>query len=259
MENLSKPLKQSKNWIVVIPARLDSSRLPRKPLVDIVGTSMIERTYRQVLQAICDETKIWIATDSDEIKKHCNRFTNNVLMTSQRCLTGTDRVAELSKVIKADLYFNVQGDEPILPPESINNFIHKVLSMDKHAVTTAVKKSHDEREYKSLSIPKMVFSMSGKLLYSSRSPVPMRKSGKMPDEFYKHVCMYSFPSDSLAMFETAGSKSPVEEVEDLEINRFLELDIPVHVVEVFSSGRAVDTVEDLEYVRSLIEQGHKYL
>jgi len=240
------------DWIVVIPARLRSSRLPGKPLINICGMSMIERTYRQVLNAINDSSRIYIATDSQKISDHCKSFAENVVITSSQCLTGTDRLAEVSKKVKANIYFNVQGDEPILPAEAILEFIHSVLAMGEPIVATAVTKVSDEATYRSLSVPKMVFSKSGLLLYSSRGPIPSSKDGKMPSNTYKHVCMYSFTPESLGMFEAQRQKTRFEDIEDLEINRFLELDIPVQTIEVASSGRAVDTPEDLEYVRQLL-------
>ena len=248
------PSRLDTDWVVIIPARLNSSRLPGKPLIDICGMSMIERTYRQVLSAINNADKIYIATDAQEIFEHCKRFAEHVVMTSSECLTGTDRLAEVSKRIKADIYFNVQGDEPILPPETISEFIEKVLAMQEPLVATAVMKVTDESTYRNLSVPKMIFSQSGRLLYSSRGAVPAAKNGKMPEHVYKHVCIYSFTSESLAMFSSQQEKTTFENTEDLEINRFLELDIQVQTIEVSSSGRAIDTSDDLEYIRNLLAQ-----
>ena len=247
--------RQAVDWIVVIPARLNSSRLPGKPLINICGMSMIERTYRQVLSAINNTDKIYIATDAQEIFEHCKEFAEHVVITSSECLTGTDRLAEVSRRVKADIYFNVQGDEPILPSVAISEFIEKVLAMQKPIVATAVMKVADESTYRNLSVPKMIFSKSGRLLYSSRGAIPSAKNGQMPDHVYKHVCMYSFTPESLEMFNNQRQKTVFENAEDLEINRFLELDIPVQTIEVSSSGRAIDTSDDLEYVRDLLARG----
>ena len=243
------------DWVVVIPARLNSSRLQGKPLIDICGMSMIERTYRQVLGAVNSADKIYIATDAIEIFDHCKTFAKHVLMTSSACLTGTDRVAEVSRIIDADIYFNIQGDEPILPPGAIVEFIKKVLAMKESSVATAVMKVTDEPTYRNLSVPKMIFSQSGRLLYSSRGAIPSTKNGKMPDHVYKHVCMYAFTPESLVMFNRQLQKTTFECIEDLEINRFLEMNIPVQTIQVSSSGRAVDTSDDLEYVRNLLAKG----
>ena len=114
------------NWLMVIPARLNSKRLPRKPLIEIAGKTIIERTYQRAIKAIKDTSKIVIATDSREIMKHCEGFGSQVCMTSPNCLTGTDRVAEVSKYIKADQYINLQGDEPIFPINELQEFIKQV-------------------------------------------------------------------------------------------------------------------------------------
>lgn len=236
--------------IIVIPARLKSSRLPRKPLLDINGQSMIERTYRCALDAINDKERIIIATDSQEIKNECNKFNANCLLTSSNCLTGTDRVAEISRVIDADQYINLQGDEPIFPSSEIERFIN-ISSKDNsiiHTATIPITKKHD---FFNKSIPKLVFSRSKKLMYSSRAPIPHNKKGEFNFGF-KHVCIYAFNKSHLDQFVISYSKTAFEAEEDLEINRFLELDIRVNCIELKNSGKAVDNIEDLEEVRDLV-------
>ena len=107
------------DFILIIPARLESTRLPKKLLINIEGLSIIQRTYNCALKAVKDREKIIIATDSDLIKNHCEEFGSYVLKTSEDCLTGTDRVAEVSEKIEANQYINLQGDEPIFPSEEI--------------------------------------------------------------------------------------------------------------------------------------------
>jgi len=97
------------NYIVVIPARLESTRLPEKLLIEIMGKTVLQRTYEQCLKAV-SENLVYIATDSKKIKEHAEKFTKNVILTSSNCLTGTDRIAEAAKQINADYYINVQGD-----------------------------------------------------------------------------------------------------------------------------------------------------
>jgi len=113
--------------VTVIPARLASTRLPEKPLIDINGKSVLRRTHDQCVKAV-DKEKIYVATDSEKIYSHCEDYGINVVMTSTECLTGTDRVAEFSKIIDADYYVNVQGDEPIINPEDIRTIIDVVKS-----------------------------------------------------------------------------------------------------------------------------------
>ncbi len=147
------------NFIVVIPARLNSTRLPRKLLIKVDGQTIIQRTYNCALNALKDKNKIIIATDSKKIKEHCDEFGANTILTSEKCLTGTDRVAEVSEKIDADQYINLQGDEPIFPPNELLNFIRK-STKNTNEIYTAITKISTEKEYRSLSIPKMVFSAS---------------------------------------------------------------------------------------------------
>tara|TARA_Y100000739_G_scaffold219659_1_gene218306 strand:+ start:274 stop:1008 length:735 start_codon:yes stop_codon:yes gene_type:complete len=239
-----------KDFILIIPARLESTRLPKKLLINLEGASILERTYNCALKAIGDKEKIIIATDSELIRDHCKNFGANVLITSKDCLTGTDRVAEVSEKIKATQYINLQGDEPIFPTKDLNLFINNAIK-NPQEIHTAVTQINSEKDYRNLSIPKMVFSKSNKLLYSSRAPIPSNKNNKFKLA-YKHVCIYAFNYHHLYEFKNFGRKTFFENEEDLEINRFLELDYTVNCIEVEKGGKAVDTKYDLEVVRKLI-------
>ena len=144
------------DFILVIPARLDSTRLSKKLLINIEGKSMIERTYNQALKALKDKDKIIIATDSEIIKKHCENFGANTLLTSKDCLTGTDRIAEVSEKIPSSQYINLQGDEPIFPSDQLEIFIRNVIA-DKTKVYTAITSIKNEKDYRNYSIPKWYF------------------------------------------------------------------------------------------------------
>ena len=242
----------SEDFILVIPARLESTRLPKKLLIEINGKTIIERTYNQALKAINNREKIVIATDSENIKNHCDHFGARTILTSKKCLTGTDRIAEVSEKISSEQYINLQGDEPIFPSDQLNIFINKV-TQDKSKVYTAITSIKNEKDYRNYSIPKMVFSNSKKLLYSSRAPIPGNKN----DEFvkaYKHICVYAFNKLHLKMFKDSQEKTNFEFIEDLEINRFLELDISVKCIELDFGGKAIDTKNDLNEVRKIINK-----
>lgn len=237
------------DFILIIPARLESTRLPKKLLINIEGLSIIQRTYNCALKALKDKEKIIIATDSELIRNHCEEFGANVLKTSKDCLTGTDRVAEVSEIINANQYINLQGDEPIFPTEDLNLFINEAIKKPEE-IHTAITKIKSDLDYRNLSIPKMVFSKSKRLLYSSRASIPSNKN----DDFkigYKHVCVYAFNKNHLKEFKSFGRKAFFENQEDLEINRFLELDLIVNCVELKKGGKAVDTIDDLEMVKKL--------
>ena len=238
------------DFILVIPARLDSTRLSKKLLIEIEGKSIIERTYNQALKALKNRDKIIIATDSLIIKEHCINFGAKTLLTSKNCLTGTDRIAEVSEKIPASQYINLQGDEPIFPSDQLEIFIRNVIQ-DRTKVYTAITSIKDEKDYRNYSIPKMVFSNSMRLLYSSRSPIPGNKKDLFKKS-YKHICVYAFNKEHLIKFKNQKEKTNFEFLEDLEINRFLELDIPVKCIELINGGKAVDTKYDLEEVRKII-------
>ena len=238
------------DFILVIPARLDSTRLSKKLLIEIEGKSIIERTYNQALKALKDKDKIIIATDSEIIKEHCEKFGAKTLLTSKDCLTGTDRIAEVSEKISASQYINLQGDEPIFPSDQLEVFIRNVIK-DKTKVYTAITSIKDEKDYRNYSIPKMVFSNSKRLLYSSRAPIPGNKNDIFK-KAYKHICVYAFNKEHLIDFKNQKEKTNFEFIEDLEINRFLELDFSVKCIELNNGGKAIDTKDDLEEVRKII-------
>jgi len=240
------------DYILVIPARLESTRLPQKLLIEIEGKTIIERTYNSALSALKDKDKVLIATDSEKIKEHCDSFGAYTVMTSKNCLTGTDRIAEVASKFEARQYINLQGDEPIFPPDQLSFFINQVIK-NPSEVFTAITKITDEDDFRNISIPKMVFSNSNRLLYSSRAPIPSSKKNIF-NEAYKHVCIYAFNKDHLTLFKNQVSKTRFEFQEDLEINRFLEMDVLVRCIKLEKSGKAVDTHRDLDVVRNHIKK-----
>lgn len=240
------------NYIVVIPARLESTRLNEKLLIKIKGKSVLQRTYEQCLKAVPEEL-VYIATDSNKIKEHAGFFTENVLLTSSNCLTGTDRVAEVAKSIETDYYVNVQGDEPLINPRDIKKVIEKVESAtDTNSIFSGYSEIRDEEEYRSLSIPKVVMREDGRLLYMSRSPIPGNKMGAFRKS-WKQICIYSFPREILFDFAKRSKKSELEEQEDIEILRFLEMGYEVNMMKLIGNSLAVDTPEDVERVKSILE------
>lgn len=240
------------DYVLVIPARLNSHRLPRKPLADICGKPMIEHTYARALEVVPPD-KVYVATDSDEIRSACKKFGAQVVMTSSGCLTGTDRISEFAAAIPADIYINLQGDEPLMNPNDIRAVIEAALVAPK-SVINGWAWIENETEFRSRTIPKLALRNDGRLMYMSRSPIP----GTKTDEFHfsrKQVCIYSFPRKALTQFSGNPGKTPHEEAEDIEILRFLELGWEVQMIELSGKSIAVDTPEDLERVRVLM--GHE--
>ncbi|EHQ28451.1 3-deoxy-manno-octulosonate cytidylyltransferase [Mucilaginibacter paludis] len=239
------------DFIVVIPARYASSRFPGKPLVDIAGKSMLLRTYEQCLKAVSKEL-VYVATESQLIVDHCNQHGMNVLLTSDTCLTGTDRIAEVAQIIKADYYINVQGDEPVFDPDDILKVIDEI-NKNKGDIINGYCEIDTEDQYRSASVPKVVFRPDGRLLYMSRSTIPGNKSGVFV-KGWRQVCIYGFPAAALNMFASATSKTPLEQEEDIEIIRFLELGFEVRMIELSRHSIAVDNPEDMMKVLKRLEE-----
>ncbi len=245
----------SSDFAIIIPARYQSSRLPAKPLADIHGKPMIQYVWEQCIQ--CAPTQdVYIATDDNRIKDVCQAFGSQVMMTSPDCLTGTDRVAEAAQSLSYSLIVNVQGDEPLIEPSTINTVI-AAFQPASGAVVNAMTRIHNEQEYRSPHVPKVVASPRGALHYMSRAPIPANKTEQF-DRAWKQVCVYCFSPEHLQAFTTQTTKTVLEAIEDIELLRFLDLGIPVHMVEVDSASLAVDTEDDLHKVRERVRQtiGH---
>jgi len=229
-------------FVVVIPARYESSRLPGKPLIELLGISMIRRTWSRVVRAVPAD-KVWVATDDPRIEAHCGEHGIQVLMTPADCLTGTDRVAAVAREIPADVYINVQGDEPVMDPGDITALI---AAARRHPgeVINGMAPIREEELFRSPTIPKVVTRPDGRLLYMSRAAIPTGKSLGFAGA-HRQVCVYGFPRAALASFAAHGRKTALEQVEDIEILRFLELGYEVRMIPLSETSVAVDTHEDI--------------
>ena len=234
-----------KSYAVVIPARLASTRLPNKPLIDILGESLIGRTYGQVIKAVQPD-KVFVLTDDELIEKHCIEKGIQVVMTSKDCLTGTDRVAEFALKSNFDYYINVQGDEPLMNPIDIERIV-KEIKNGSEDIINGYAEIDSEEDYRSLTIPKVVFRPDGRLLYMSRTAIPGNKKNEFVKAF-KQVCIYAFPKKALLNFYHSKSKTFLENIEDIEILRFLELGYEVKMLELSKDSIAVDVEEDIKKV-----------
>ena len=240
-----------KDYLLIIPARYDSKRLPGKPLLDIRGIPMIVRTFNQCIKVV-PRSKILIATDDKRIQKICELKNINTIMTSKKCLTGTDRIAEVAKKIKKDFYINVQGDEPICNPKDIKKIIEHAKK-NPNQVINGFTEIKDKKQFYSPNIPKVVFDNDYNLMYMSRSAIPSNKK-KQLIKAWRQVCIYSFPYKSLKNYTSVKKKTVLEFIEDLESNRFLELGYQVKMLKMSNKSVAVDTKEDLLKVRKLVKR-----
>jgi len=239
------------SYAIVIPARYKSSRLEGKPLVDLNGVPMIIRTYRQCLKASPSEF-VYVATDNELIKEACKKEGAQVIMTSSNCLTGTDRVAEVSEKINAETYINVQGDEPIFNPEDIKILLKEIKKYPDDIITGYCE-IDDESTHKDLKVPKVVIRRDGRLLYASRAPIPSNKTNEFK-KGWRQVLTYAFPKKVLKILLSNKNKTELEKIEDVEILRFLELGIEVRTVKMSKMSLPVDTPEDVILVKNMISK-----
>lgn len=240
---------KKRSFLIVIPARFSSKRFPGKPLALINNKPMINYVW-DICKDVVNSNNIIVATEDIKINKHCIKNKMNVIMTSKKCLTGTDRVYEVSKKLKRDIYINVQGDEPLINRKDLESFIKFSLKNYKLTIN-AYSEIKNTDEYSSLNVPKLVYDKNDYLLYMSRSKIP----GNKKDEFikaYKQVCMYSFPKKDLTLIGKMKKKSLFEKIEDIEILRFIEMGIKVKMFRVKKPSIAVDIDSDIKKVEALL-------
>jgi len=227
---------------VIIPARYKSTRYPGKPLVDILGKPMIVRVADLSTKAVGKEN-VYVATDDKRIGEEVERHGYNVIYTSEECLTGTDRVAEAS--------FNIDAD------------IIKVIEQKKiykNSVITCMAKLTPSESPGDLKTCKVVTNLKGELMYVSRNPIPSSKKGIVKNA-HKQICVYAFDKKQLKDYYDIGKelgKTPNESSEDIEIIRFLEMGVKVQMIEVKGGTLAVDFPEDVIEVEKIFRKQQLY-
>lgn len=235
--------------VAVIPARLASTRLPRKMLREIAGEPLLARVYQGV-RACSSLDQVVIATDSEEILEFCRKRGFVARMTSSAHRSGTERVHEISTLIPADVYLNVQGDEPLTRPEHIESLI-AVMQRPEVEVGT-LKTPAAEIDVNNPSAVKVVTDSTGRALYFSRATIPFDRDGARP-EYFKHLGFYGYRKDALEKF-VRWPESGLERSERLEQLRFLENGVPIYVAETPFDTVGVDTEEDLRRVEEILRQ-----
>lgn len=237
--------------IGVIPARYKSSRFEGKPLCLIKDIPMLKRTYMQAKNSKSLDELI-VATESEKIKEFCVSENIPVIMTSDTCLTGTDRIAEASKLYSADLYINIQGDEPVIDPKSIDEVAseYKIYG-DKYIAYNLYKYIDEEDEVNSDTIIKVISNEKDELMYMSRLRVPFNKSNLF-SEYKKQICVYGFTKQALEVFSNRD-KTLNEQFEDIEILRFVDMGYKVKMKETKVDSIAVDVPSDVIKVENYLE------
>lgn len=231
----------------VIPARYDSTRLPGKVLRNIAGKPMLYWVYTNARKSrlLVD---LLVATDSEKVQRFCEQEGIPVLLTG-RHPSGTDRLREVMERIDADIYINIQGDEPLLRPEHLDAIVSPFLTKDIKVAT--LKVAIDEAAAQDPNNVKVVTDDSGRALYFSRHPIPFDRDSGGEVKRYKHIGIYAYTRAALTLFHSLPESS-LESAEKLEQLRFLQNGVPIYVVETPYDTVGVDTEADLQRVDLLL-------
>ena len=237
----------------VIPARYASTRLPGKPLVDIMGKTMIQHVYENAARSKTLEQLI-VATDDERIMAAVAAFGGRAVLTSRDHNTGTDRVAEVVRGLDVEVVVNIQGDEPFVRPGMIDEVVQPLLDDPDLPMCTSMHEITDKEDFDNPNVVKTVVDLAGNALYFSRSLVPYPRKSEGHRAF-EHIGMYAYRKDFLLKY--AGlPQTPLEKLESLEQLRVLEHGYRLRVVETRQDyiPLSVDTPEDLERARALARQ-----
>jgi 3-deoxy-manno-octulosonate cytidylyltransferase (CMP-KDO synthetase) len=238
--------------VAIIPARMASTRLPGKPLADICGKPMVQWVYERARSARrVDE--VLVATPDEEIADAVAAFDGRAVMTSPEHRSGTDRVAEAACELldDEDIVLNVQGDEPLVPPEGIDSLVDALLDSRPPRMTSLMRPITSE-EAADPNLVKVVVDRAGRALYFSRSPIPYVRSEPPGLSIYGHIGLYGYTVRTLWEFSRL-EPTPLEMAESLEQLRALENGWRIQMLETGYSPVAVDTEEDLARVRELMK------
>jgi len=239
---------QEMRIIGIIPARYSATRLPGKPLADICGKPLIQYVYEQAKKAKFLEDVI-VATDDERILEAVEKFGGKAVMTSPSHPSGTDRCAEVARKIDCDFVINIQGDEPLIPPEVIDKVAEALKESTDETPMTSAATIASEEERENSNVVKVVTDQKGIALYFSRSPIPFYRNPIAPT--LRHIGIYGYRKDFLLKFVSLP-QTPLERTESLEQLRALAHGFRIKIVLVDYSPVGVDTPEDLERVRKLL-------
>lgn len=242
-----------KRIVVIIPARLASTRISRKMLRPIAGRPLIEHVWRGVrrCQSVAD---VFVATDSKEIADTVRSFGGQALMTSKKCPSGTDRVSEAIEKIGAWGAVNVQGDEPFISPASVDRLAEALRESDGKSVFTLVRPTRDVRAIHSPDVVKVAVTSDGRAQYFSRAAVPFATNKGTP--YFEHVGIYAYPRTLLRKFVSWGP-SQLERRERLEQLRFLEHNVTIRVLKTRTKSMGIDTMADLKIASARMKRGSR--
>ncbi len=235
----------------MIPARLGSTRLPNKVLLKIAGKPMIQHVWEESCK-IRGLNDVWVACDDIQIADLVKGFGGKAILTRVDHSNGTSRIAEAIEKMDVDVVVNIQGDQPLLDAEAIENLVKVFERSAELQMATLAIRSKNSAEYKNPNIVKLVRGESGQALYFSRSPLPFWRDTDETPEFWKHIGVYGYRRNFLKKF-VSWPEGQLEKIEKLEQLRVLERGFSIQVVETKQDFLSVDTVDDLEKVESFFK------
>jgi len=236
----------------VIPARYGAQRFPGKPLALIAGQPLIQRVYEQARKARCLDAVI-VATDDERIAAVVRQFGGEVAMTPSDCPSGTDRAAVVARTHDCELIVNIQGDEPLMRPEMIDQLVNGLLSDPQCEMATLARPIDSGAVLANPNVVKVVFSTNGNALYFSRHPIPFVRDAATNVTHYKHLGIYAYRREFLLRF-VALPPSSLEKAEKLEQLRALENGFSIKVLVTPHDSMGVDTPEDVPRVEAILNR-----
>jgi 3-deoxy-manno-octulosonate cytidylyltransferase (CMP-KDO synthetase) len=251
---MSSASPEFKSVLVVIPARYASSRFPGKPLAPIAGKPMIQHVVEGVRRAQT-VSRVMVATDDDRIRKAVEEFGGEAILTRQDHRNGTDRVAEVATHVPAEIYVNVQGDEPLIDPAAVDAIVSAMNEDDSIQIATPCVAISRPNEIMDPNVAKVVLDFEGNALYFSRAPIPwVRDTGEtVAARHLKHVGLYAIRRNALMEYPTLPP-GELEHLEQLEQLRWLENGFGIRVIETDYDAVSVDVPADVERVEKRLRE-----
>lgn len=239
--------------VIVIPARLQSTRLPNKLMLDLKGKSIIQRVYEQCL-LVENIDKVIIAVDDEKLMIHCNKFAKDVVLTSSHHQSGTDRIAEAIEKVNCDIVINVQGDEPFIDPHLISE-VANCFSNTHTQMASAMCRMDNYNEIENPNNVKVIVNTNNEAIYFSRLPIPYQREVKEQSihNYYKHLGIYGYQKEFLIQFSKM-KPTILEQTEKLEQLRVIENGYTIKMIKTTHNAIGIDTLEDYESAKKIIEQ-----
>lgn len=234
-------------WLIVIPARLQSTRLPEKPLQDLAGKPLIIRVQEQLQKLKHMGATIVVATDSDKVLAVCKSHGVHGVLTSVEHQSGTDRVHEVSQGYPHRYILNVQGDEPFVDIDDLDRLAEAMEVKNDIGMGTLVYSNQNQGDFENPNVVKAIISEDKKALYFSRSPIPFHRDNAF-QKFWQHQGIYAYTRKTLDAF-CKLQQHPLEELEKLEQLRALGFGIDILAIEAMKPSIGIDTPKDLEEAR----------